>query len=392
MVFYKMITVIDEFDKSFERNTKVETSTIYSEFQTPGVAYIEVEIPSDDISSFLIRSRLSNNPNDSKKIIKSKFANKNILQPDEDDISEESVQLSSHEHKEAYQNAKFRSTMLLSEEEGELNKVSTNSYDVEMLKVEELAKICSQLDYILMPVFSGNDVNPLINKLDTKRLDIAIDKKKYDSFRREINGVFNNSAIMGGKNKYERRESFRSNVSNQNSSSQNKNSVRISELDKEVIDNYIQLKNQLEIKKLPKLFIDVKECSGIIPESRELATLCTYRDSIYLFGGIGSKRFDFLSEYDMHQERWFKHMPKNLNYTDFPVSRFGHTMVNYNNNFILFGGCGTYSEKLKVHEGFNDVRMFNIKDMQWEKADYYMLHSSKQFEPEKRMYHAAAVL
>lgn len=233
--------------------------------------------------------------------------------------------------------------------------------------------------------------------MDTKRLDVAIDKKKYDGFRREINGVYNSSAIMGNKNKGEKRESFRSNVSsfnnsNLNNSNQNKNSVKISELDKEVIDSYIQLKTQLELKKLPKLFIDAKEGSGIIPESRELATLCTYRDSIYLFGGIGSKRFDYFSEYDMHQERWFKHMPKNLNYTDLPVSRFGHTMVNYGNNFVLFGGCGAYSEKLKVHESFNDVRIFSIKSMEWEKAEYYTSHSSKQFEPEKRMFHGTAVL
>ena len=35
------------------------------------------------------------------------------------------------------------------------------------------------------------------------------------------------------------------------------------------------------------MYIDVKECVGTIPEARENATLCTYKDSIYLFGGIG---------------------------------------------------------------------------------------------------------
>lgn len=54
---------------------------------------------------------------------------------------------------------------------------------MEALDVEEISKICAQLDYCLMPVFSGNNVDPLVNKLDTKRLDLAIEKKKYDSFK-----------------------------------------------------------------------------------------------------------------------------------------------------------------------------------------------------------------
>jgi N-acetylneuraminic acid mutarotase len=243
-----------------------------------------------------------------------------------------------------------------------------------------------------MPIFSGDNVDPLINKLDTKRLDYAIDKKKYDSFNREIHGFFNNAATIPNRTKSKRTESSKSLTSDSNYPGQRKGFVKITELDKEIIDTYIYLKQQIEIKKLPKIFVDVKECIGIIPESRELATLCTYSNSIYLFGGVGSKRFDYFNEYDMHQRRWYKRMPANPNYTDLPASRYGHTMVSYSDYFILFGGVGTYSEKTKTHESLNDVRVFDIKGMLWEKADYYMLPSSKQFEPEKRMYHGAAVL
>lgn len=238
-----------------------------------------------------------------------------------------------------------------------------------------------------MPVFTGNGVDPLINKLDTKKLDFAIDKKKYDSFKGEIHGVYDNKAIMSSNTKFDRSDSIRSNKST------SKNYVKISQVDKRVIDLYADLKQKLDIKKFNKLFVDVRECGGVIPEARESATFCQYRDSLYLFGGIGSQRFDYFNEYDLVQQRWNKHQPNNETYTELPMKRFGHSMVNYGDYFILFGGCGNFSEKTKMHESFNDVRVFDVRSKLWEKLEYSsLLGSYRMFEPEKRMFHVAATM
>lgn len=95
----------------------------------------------------------------------------------------------------------------------------------------------------------------------------------------------------------------------------------------------------------------------------------------------------------MHHQRWYKHEPKNSTYTELPARRFGHSLNVYNDSFVLFGGCGNYSEKTKMHESFNDVRIFNIKQKEWEKVEYNLFGGlNKQFEPEKRMFHAAATM
>jgi len=82
-----------------------------------------------------------------------------------------------------------------------------------MLKIEELAKICAQLDYSLMPVFSGNNVETLINKLDTKKIDLAVEKKKYDGFNRKIHSIFDTQAVLASQSKNTKGESFYSEYS-----------------------------------------------------------------------------------------------------------------------------------------------------------------------------------
>ena len=47
-----------------------------------------------------------------------------------------------------------------------------------------------------MPTFSGNGVNTFINKLDTKKLDLALEKKKYDRMKQEIAGIYDNKFFL----------------------------------------------------------------------------------------------------------------------------------------------------------------------------------------------------
>ena len=153
------------------------------------------------------------------------------------------------------------------------------------------------------------------------------------------------------------------------------------------------LKNKIDIKKHPRTFIDVIEWEGKIPEARESATFWTYKDSLYLYGGIGSQKFDYFNIFDFNSMKWNKFEPNNTNVNDIPVKRYGHSMNTYSDYFVMFGGCGSYSDKTKLHENFKDLRIFDIKNFEWQKQDYQGSHIySKNLEPEKRMFHASGIM
>ena len=259
--------------------------------------------------------------------------------------------------------------------------------NIDQLEVDDLKIMCSQLEAILMPTFCGNDISFHINRLDTKKMDYAVERKKYDPFKKEITGVYDAKAFMIQQLRTNKQDSRRSTISIK------PNWVYITNFDKEIIDQYIHIKQSLDFRKINKLYVEVELWDGTIPEARESSQFCTYKDSLYLFGGIGSMKFDYFSEYDVNQRRWFKREPRNENYTDLPAKRFGHSLNLYSDYFVLFGGCGNYSEKTKVHESYNDIRIFDIKKEEWIKSDYSRItHLQKQFLPEKRMFHVAAVM
>ena len=239
-----------------------------------------------------------------------------------------------------------------------------------------------------MPIFSGNGVNTFVNKLDTKKLDLALEKKKYDNIKQEIVGIFDTKAFILNNTKQNKKEA------NKPISFMTKpNSVKLTNFDVKVIEDYIQLKTKLDIRKQTKIFFDVLEWEGLIPEARESAALWTYKDSLYLYGGVGSQKFDYFNIFDFNLMKWNKVDPNNSNINDIPVKRYGHSMNVYSNYFVMFGGCGSYSEKTKLHENFKDLRIFDIKKFEWQKQDYKPCQGhSKNLEPEKRMFHAAGVM
>jgi hypothetical protein len=83
--------------------------------------------------------------------------------------------------------------------------------DLDTLPIEEISLICCQLDHALMPVFSGGSVDTRINKLDTNKLDIVIEKKKYDAAKREIVGIFVDTKLTRKNSKFGRQDSVKSN-------------------------------------------------------------------------------------------------------------------------------------------------------------------------------------
>ena len=93
-------------------------------------------------------------------------------------------------------------------------------------------------------------------------------RNKYDKVKQEINGVFDTKSLIMNTSKFAKND-----VSKSSSFLGKTNNVKLSEFDIKVIEDYTVLKNKLDIKKHPKVYIDVIECDGTIPEAREYATL-----------------------------------------------------------------------------------------------------------------------
>lgn len=120
------------------------------------------------------------------------------------------------------------------------------------------------------------------------------------------------------------------------------------------MEDYQQLKRQVDRIHVPKQYWQPADCKGTIPESREGAQIVVYNNCILLFGGMGSQRFNEIHEIPFNGDRWKKVKIQNTDY-DCPNRRFGHSMILHENFLIVFGGAGDYIKKLKVHESYKDV-------------------------------------
>jgi Galactose oxidase, central domain len=118
------------------------------------------------------------------------------------------------------------------------------------------------------------------------------------------------------------------------------------------------------------------------------------------------KRLDpELNEWKSLAEPVTKHHPK---------ERFGHSLNQYRNYLVMFGGAGHFNHEIKRREAFNDFFMYDFEADRWfdpvverDREDfkaYKMLHvnshhtddntiaTQASLPPIKRMGHAAAVL
>lgn len=84
-----------------------------------------------------------------------------------------------------------------------------------------------------------------------------------------------------------------------------------------------------------------------------------YKNCLIVFGGMGARRFNEIHEISISGNKWKKVEIKS-NFYEGPQERFGHSLVLYKNYLVLFGGAGNYIEKLKVHESYKDVRVYDI--------------------------------
>jgi hypothetical protein len=82
-----------------------------------------------------------------------------------------------------------------------------------------------------------------------------------------------------------------------------------------------------------------------------------------MFGGQSSISFNDLRQLDPYKWEWTTLKADNIGHDIH--KRFGHSLNAYKNSLITFGGGGSYLQKLKRRETYNDVFMYEIASDQW---------------------------
>lgn len=83
----------------------------------------------------------------------------------------------------------------------------------------------------------------------------------------------------------------------------------------------------------------------------------------------------------------YKNLPKHLQRQSIqrPKERIGSSLVQFNENMVVFGGQGDYQKSVKKRECFNDLFYYSIEGNYWTEVPY-----QRHVTPMKRSYHTAA--
>lgn len=104
---------------------------------------------------------------------------------------------------------------------------------------------------------------------------------------------------------------------------------------------------------------------------------------IYVFGGFSRDIYNDLKVLSIRDNHWRDvHTESRV----IPDPRNCHTMVNYGNKLVLFGGGGAYMPNLHMIPCFNDIWFYETDQNLWQKLE------GSGIPPKKRMSHAASVL
>ena len=151
----------------------------------------------------------------------------------------------------------------------------------------------------------------------------------------------------------------------------------------QLIDAYFDVKKRLDSKDLFTGIWNLMDTSGSTPNSREGAAACIVGNNIYLYGGFSRDIFSDLRLLDQTEQKWKVIEPAQLR-QEKPSARFNHTMMNYNNRYlIMFGGAGTYLKSVKMRLCLNDLFLFDLHDCKWREIP------EQDLTPAKRMNHVA---
>ena len=128
----------------------------------------------------------------------------------------------------------------------------------------------------------------------------------------------------------------------------------------------------------------INDVHGCLPESRKGASMNLVNNEIYVFGGFSRDTYNDLKCFNINTSKWREVQPKTSR--AIPDPRVSHTMVNFQNKMVLFGGGGAYMPNLHMMPSFNDIWCFDTDKDTWTKLE------GSGIPPKKRMFHTASCL
>jgi hypothetical protein len=123
------------------------------------------------------------------------------------------------------------------------------------------------------------------------------------------------------------------------------------------------------------------DSEGWIPESREGAGLCFANRRLYLVGGLSRTILSQVAEFSTDSRSWLK--LETQIYKLEPV--YGHSLVQYGSQLLIFGGTTEYNEITRKRECLHMVRILSLAS---KKISYVPTHGVIY---EFRKYHTAVV-
>jgi hypothetical protein len=90
--------------------------------------------------------------------------------------------------------------------------------------------------------------------------------------------------------------------------------------------------------------------------------MMSHKDKVYLFGGQNNYCMNEMRVIEEIHGRYRSKLilPNGEEGFDYPNKKYGHTMVKYRKNFVIFGGGSDYDHDVKLRQMFNDLKMFNL--------------------------------
>ena len=161
----------------------------------------------------------------------------------------------------------------------------------------------SILKLFISPVFSGW-INPFINQLDFKYVNFLLDRKlnKGIEYKNDFDDEENELIWDYEKLRYRQQR-------------------------KEIVQGYWRTLDSL---------------LGSAPSSKEGTVIVYDNNKLYLFGGFAREVYNDMKILDINKKKWYTVVPETK--YEWPVQRYGHSMVLYQNYLLLFGGAGAFNK------------------------------------------------
>eukprot|EP00347_Sterkiella_histriomuscorum_P009141 403342363 len=257
-----------------------------------------------------------------------------------------------------------------------LNNV--DSYMNSNLNKQKQQDFMSQLQFGLKPQFSG-DIDAQFNKLNLHKFSEILTHIK---FLEDLDAQTKVAKIKQIRETYNSPVKLKVKFESTEKKNEQKKSQKISKISTQSTSNIQQCYHR-----------NLINYNSEIPNARTGSKLINLdSNKILVFGGIGTDLYNDMRIYTNHDNKWKLVQYQNSDKHYVPQSRFGHTLDQYKNMIVLYGGAGHYINSLKCRYTFSDLRMFDLETNKWIEMDF-----SRESEivgsvqPRKRMNHASTI-